>query len=155
MGSLSRRKGATFERAVVSRINDFFESRGIEFNCRRNLEQYQEKNLTDIDIPFHAIECKHYKDGWAYKPEWWEQAVESAGTKIPVLIFRYNRKPIQVCIPMYAINPEWDADPRLTCVISLDHWFEVLTRNWDCYVRSSYPRDKYMCGAYGGPSSRV
>jgi hypothetical protein len=133
MSALSRTKGATFERAIVKEINNFFESEGIPFSCKRNLDQYQLADLTDIDIPFHSVECKHYKDGWAYKPEWLKQTVEAAGEKIPVLIFRYNRKPIQVCLPMYAINTEWEVDPYLNCVISLDQWFEVLRRNWDVY----------------------
>ena len=133
MSALSRTKGATFERAIVKEINNFFESEGIAYSCKRNLDQYQIANLSDIDIPFHAVECKHYKEGWAYKPEWLKQTIEAAGKKIPVLIFRYNRKPIQVCIPMYAINPEWEVDPYLNCVISLDQWFEVMKRNWDLY----------------------
>ena len=133
MSALSRTKGATFERAIVKEINSFFESEGIPYSCKRNLDQYQIADLTDIDIPFHAVECKHYKEGWAYKPEWLKQTIAAAGEKIPVLIFRYNRKPIQVCLPMHAITPEWEVDPYLNCVISLDQWFEVLRRNWDHY----------------------
>jgi hypothetical protein len=159
MSSLSRTKGASFERSIVKQLNQFFESEGIDYSCKRNLDQYQQKNLTDIDIPFHAVECKHYKDGWNFRPEWLEQTIEAAGKtrgyNIPILIFRFNRKPVRVCLPMHAINPEWEVDPYLNCVISLDQWFEVLKRNWEHYLRNSYPRDKYMSGAYGGLSSRV
>ena len=129
----SRNKGAQFERDIATILNGFFADNGIDFKTKRNLDQYQTANLTDIDIPFHAVECKHYKEGWAYKPEWLKQTIEAAGEKIPVLIFRYNRKPIQVCLPMYAINPEWEVDPYLNCVISMDQWFEVMKRNWDLY----------------------
>jgi len=133
MGSLSRTKGASFERAIVKRLNEFFEAEGMPHSCKRNLEQYQTANLSDIDIPFHSVECKHYKEGWAYKKEWLEQTIEAAEDKIPVLIFRYNRKPIQVCLPMYAVNPQWEVDPYFNCVISLEQWIEVLKRNWDHY----------------------
>ena len=98
MSALSRTKGATFERAVVKEINNFFETEGIDFSCKRNLDQYQTANLTDIDIPFHAVECKHYKEGWAYKPEWLKQTIEAAGEKIPVLFFGTTENPYKfVC----------------------------------------------------------
>ena len=61
MGADSRRKGASFERSVVFAINEWLESQDIDFNCKRNLDQYQQANLADIDIPYHAVECKHYK----------------------------------------------------------------------------------------------
>ena len=57
----SRNKGAAFEREIVHRLNDFFVDQDIIFDCKRNLSQYQIKNLTDIEIPYHAIECKLYK----------------------------------------------------------------------------------------------
>lgn len=137
MGANSRNKGASFERSVVSKINEWLESQAINFSCKRNLDQYQQKNLADIDIPYHAVECKHYADGWTYKPEWLKQVQESAGNKIPVLIYKYNRKPIQVCLPMYAVNPEWSAESDLTCIMTMENWFEVMSRNWQHYERIS------------------
>ena len=133
MGADSRRKGASFERSVVFAINEWLESQDIDFNCKRNLDQYQQANLADIDIPYHAVECKHYKEGWPYKPEWLKQVHEAAGEKIPVLIYKYNHKPIQVCLPLYAINTAWEIEHNLNCVITMDQWFEVMNRNWSRY----------------------
>lgn len=139
MGADSRRKGATFERSVVLKINEWLESQGINFLCKRNLDQYQTANLADIDIPYHAVECKHYREGWTYKPEWLEQVHESAGAKIPVLIYKYNRKPPQVCLPMYAVNTQWEVDQNFNCVISLGQWFEVMSKNWSRYEEIMEP----------------
>ena len=47
----SRNKGAAFERDIVKRLNIFFEAQGIDVRCKRNLDQYQAKNLCDITIP--------------------------------------------------------------------------------------------------------
>jgi hypothetical protein len=120
---------------VVAQINEWLESQDINFNCKRNLDQYQQKDLADIDIPYHAVECKHYADGWTYKPEWLAQVREAAGDKIPVLIYKYNRKPIQVCLPMYAVNTEWPAKNDLVCIMTMEDWFEVMNRNWRHYER--------------------
>ena len=59
----SRNKGASYERKVVGILNDFFLQNNFDVTCKRNLDQYQTKNLSDINIPFHSIECKHYKEG--------------------------------------------------------------------------------------------
>ena len=50
----SRTKGATFEREVAKILNEFFESEGIDYTCKRNLDQYQSKDLCDINMPYHA-----------------------------------------------------------------------------------------------------
>ena len=43
----SRNKGAAFERHIARLLNEFFKNNNIEFKCKRNLEQYQEKELGD------------------------------------------------------------------------------------------------------------
>ena len=104
----SRNKGASYERKVVGILNEFFLQNNFDVTCKRNLDQYQTKNLSDINIPFHSIECKHYKEGNWLKPEWWRQVCESADNEgtIPILIFKFNRIPTRVAIPFHAINPE-------------------------------------------------
>jgi hypothetical protein len=68
MGKInSRNKGASFERDIASRLNSFFEKQGIDYKVKRNLEQYQEKDLGDLNIPKHTIECKRYNTGNWYK----------------------------------------------------------------------------------------
>ena len=130
----SRTKGATFERDVAKILNEFFESEGIDYVCKRNLDQYQSKNLCDINIPHHAVECKFYKEGDWYQQGWWDQVCKSTDGRIPVLIFKYNRKPIRVCVPLYAINPEWDEDNDKVTVMPIEEWLEVLRNNWDLYL---------------------
>ena len=130
----SRTKGATFEREVAKILNDFFESEGIDYVCKRNLDQYQSKNLCDINIPHHAVECKFYKEGDWYQQGWWDQVCKSTDGRIPVLIFKYNRKPIRVCVPLYAINSEWEKDDNKVTVMPIKEWLEVLRKNWDLYL---------------------
>jgi hypothetical protein len=105
MGKInSRTKGAAFERDIAKRLNIFFEENGIDFKAKRNLEQYQEKDLGDLDIPNHIIECKRYASGNWYKDEWWLQVCDSCGEdNIPVLIWKYNHQPIRVCVPLWSI----------------------------------------------------
>ena len=129
----SRTKGASYERQVVGILNEFFVKNNFDFSCKRNLDQYQTKGMCDIAIPNHAIECKHYKQGNWYKKDWWDQVCESAQGRIPVLIFKFNRVPTRVAVPLYAINPDWDRDDDSIAVLSLEQWLEVLKKNWDSY----------------------
>jgi len=131
----SRTKGASYERDIVKILNEFFLKNNFNFICKRNLDQYQTKNLSDINIPFHAIECKHYKEGNWLKSEWWRQVCTTAEAEdtIPVLIFKFNRVPTRVAIPFYAINPEWEVDNQKMAIMSMDDWLEILLRNWQTY----------------------
>ena len=132
----SKAKGSAFERQVVSAMNDFFEKSGIDFVCERNLEQVRTGNQCDILIPFHSIECKHYKKAnfhW-FKQQGWNQAVNAASGRIPVLVFKYNRVPTRVVIPMCAINTSWDKDNEKIAVISFPEWLRVLSLNWSSYA---------------------
>jgi hypothetical protein len=55
MGAMSRRKGATFEREVANLIRD-----QLGFDCKRNLEQYQQGGDDLSGVPGWSIECKRY-----------------------------------------------------------------------------------------------
>jgi hypothetical protein len=59
----SRNKGADYERDTCKKLNEFFAGHGFDITCKRNLDQYQSADQADIKIPYHAIECKAYKDG--------------------------------------------------------------------------------------------
>ena len=133
MASLSRTKGVTFERAIVKEINNFFESEGVPYNCKRNLDQYQQKELCDLDIPFHAVECKFYKEGEWLKSAWWDQVCSASNGRIPVLIFKFNRRPIRVCVPLHAMNLDWPHENDKICVMDMEHWLDVLKKNWRRY----------------------
>ena len=115
----SRNKGASFEREVVNILNQFFQDNGLDYSCKRNLDQYQEAGQCDVPIPFHAVECKSYKEGTWIKSDWWRQVCESAKGDIPVLIYKFNRVPIRVCVPLYAINPDWEKDNQKIAILPL------------------------------------
>jgi len=129
----SRQKGAAFERDIVKRLNGFAAKAGFDFSCKRNLDQYQARDLCDIEIPGHAIECKAYKDGFWYRTEWWEQVVRASDGRIPVLVWKFNNKPIRVTLPLYAIAPDLPQDPDRVCVVFLEEWFKILQDNWHRY----------------------
>ena len=129
----SRNKGAQFERDVARILNEFFQENGIDYETKRNLDQYQQKDQCDLNIPFHSLECKFYKEGDWLKTAWWEQVCEISGHNIPVLIYKFNRKPIRVCTPLFAINLDWPREKDKICIMSMEDWLEVLKRNWSDY----------------------
>ncbi len=96
MGAMSRRKGATFEREVASLIRDH-----LGYECKRNLEQYQQGGDDLSGVPGWSIECKRYA---TVKPAdiklFWLQCEAQASVKglRPVLFVKQDRKPIQVYI---------------------------------------------------------
>lgn len=129
----SRNKGAQFERDVVRILNNFFIEEGIDYQTKRNLDQYQQKDLCDLQIPHHSIEFKFYKEGDWLKSAWWDQVCKASEDNIPVLIFKFNRRPIRVCIPLYAINTEWVKDNQAIAIMAIDDWLSVLKTNWKSY----------------------
>ena len=129
----SRNKGAQFERDIAKILNEFFIEEGIDYQTKRNLDQYQQKDLCDLDMPYFAIECKFYKEGDLLKPAWWTQVCKSSNGKIPALIYKFNRRPIRVCVPLSAINTGWNVDHSRVAVLSMDDWLSVLKTNWKLY----------------------
>ena len=65
-------------------------------DLRRNLSQYQDVDLCDIELEPFAIECKRYAKGSWYQKDWIEQVNRAAAriNMIPVLIWKYDRLPI-------------------------------------------------------------
>tara|TARA_R110000787_G_scaffold66202_1_gene148815 strand:+ start:4849 stop:5259 length:411 start_codon:yes stop_codon:yes gene_type:complete len=123
----SRSKGASFERAICTKINDFLVGMNSPIRVKRNLDQYQMAGMCDVELPNHAIECKAYKSGWWFAPAWWQQVVESCGDKTPILIYKFNNKGIRVCAPLYFVNPSLPRDNDRTVVMTLDEWFNILS----------------------------
>lgn len=107
----SRNKGATFERAIAIELELLL---GIGF--ARNLEQSRAVDHCDLipsdpAFPF-SLELKAYAEGTGCKPAWQEQAARAAvkNGKLPAVIYKYNRRPVRVSIPMTALgcaHPEW------------------------------------------------
>ena len=94
MGAMSRRKGATFEREVASLIRDH-----LGYECKRNLEQYQQGGDDLSGVPGWSIECKRYASCVPSDIKtFWLQCDAPAAAKAlrPVLFVKQDRKPIQV-----------------------------------------------------------
>lgn len=104
MGALSRNKGAAFEREIARELCLLT---GIGF--KRELEQVREAGYGDLTaddpaFPF-LIECKRYAAGNGPAQAWIDQAeraAEKAG-KLSAVVFRYDRQPVRVSVPMRAI----------------------------------------------------
>ena len=104
----SRQKGAAFERDVCKLIKEEF-----SIDVKRNLEQYQTKDMGDIMLNPFLIECKKYAQQGAnwFKTDWWEQVKRASQNEyIPVLVYKYDRQPIRVVLPLVAINPDFEPD---------------------------------------------
>ena len=124
MGKInSRNKGASFEREVAKLINQYFDEINYDYKVKRNLEQYQEKDLGDLNVPNHTIECKRYASGNWYKEQWWQQVCDACRDTVPVLIWKYNHQPMRVCVPLWAIDWSCDVkDNSVTLVMTFEHW---------------------------------
>lgn len=119
----SRTKGAAFERLVVNKINECLKDNGQEDRVSRNFDQSWKAGLADIYFRNFCIECKRYgkSNTNMYKQDWWEQVLKSAGDKYtPVLIYKFDRKPIYVVVPCYVVSPDNPKDNRLTYMCSLE-----------------------------------
>ena len=131
MGSLSRTKGATFEREVAKFI-------GLElgFTLRRNLRQYQTATEFDLicDNPswIFGIECKRAASGRDPLTSWKEQVVAAAeqasamGPTIrPVIAYRFDGQHMRFAMPMSAIGGFWFADSGAWADFTASDWVHV------------------------------
>ena len=123
----SRQKGASFEREISNKINEWFqEYTGYDIEVKRDLEQYRASDHGDIiGLPGWTIECKRYNSHGSiyYKREWWEQVVTASlrdGTQ-PVLIYKYDRQPICCVVFMSSINSDY-AGKDATVIIPFETW---------------------------------
>lgn len=101
----SRNKGATFERSIAIELELLT---GIQF--KRDIEQYRAADHGDLipsdaDWPF-TLECKRYASGTGCAPAWIIQATKAAKAdgRIPAVIFKFDRLPIRVAVPMTALG---------------------------------------------------
>ena len=114
----SRAKGAAFERDIVNLLKNFCNTHKANIHISRNFEQLYKKDQCDINFLNYAIECKRYAKGKTYKKGWWDQVCIAAGkTRIPVLVFKYDRADINVALPFYAFmeNEPIDNNKVFTC----------------------------------------
>ena len=125
-----RTKGASFERQIAKKLNEFFEKKNIYCTAKRNLDQYQVKSLADIDLPYFSIECKRYNSGVGYKKEWWVQTKKASQNKVPVLVYKYNHQPIRVVIPLNFINSTIGLSDEVA-EVTFDTFLTLLEKSWD------------------------
>jgi hypothetical protein len=86
MSKLARNRGAQYEREVATAVFDVL---GVKI--KRNLQQYQEAELGDLELGPFLIECKRRRKIAVY--EWMEQADKACKpNQTPVVIFRGDGK---------------------------------------------------------------
>lgn len=109
----SRNKGLRFELSIASLIDD-----DLGIKLHRNLEQSRTADHGDLissdpSWPF-CIECKRYASGYQPKDEWWQQVctASEAVRKIPILVYKFDRLPIRVRVPIGFVQLEKTYDKR-------------------------------------------
>ena len=121
-----RNKGRAFESQCIKLID---EALGIKLI--RDIEQYRASDHGDLlGLPF-TIECKRYAmaNGGMHHESWWQQVLKAHEANpeslAPVLIYKYDRAPIRVVVPLYFINDEY-AGMAETVTLTLDCWFMLV-----------------------------
>lgn len=91
----------------------------------RDLEQTRTADHGDLissdpSWPF-CIECKRYAKGYLPKDEWWEQVCTASDLvrKIPILIYKFDRLPIRVRVPIAFVQLEKTYDKRYVADLDL------------------------------------
>ena len=120
----SRNKGASFEREVANLLtNDL----NLTNSIRRVLEQTREKHLPDLILGRWYLECKRYGSGAEPLDAWWKQVLEATKNKgIPALVYKFDRRPIKVRVPIGAINPSLHLDSPFTADLLWDDFIFLL-----------------------------
>tara|TARA_R110002167_G_scaffold233547_2_gene438757 strand:+ start:1505 stop:1924 length:420 start_codon:yes stop_codon:yes gene_type:complete len=127
----SRNKGASFERMIATSLS---EELGLNVKLKRILEQTREKYLPDLIFGDWYLECKRYASGKEPATAWWQQVIDASKDRgIPTLIYKFDRQPIKVRIPLHAINNNLPVNNLITCDL-----------NWNDFIyliKSLYPDD--------------
>ena len=120
----SRNKGASFEREIANELTTKLE---LKHQLKRILEQTREKHLPDLILGRWYLECKRYGSGNEPMDSWWEQVVSASGKdKIPALIYKFDRRPIKVRVPIGAINPDLHIDSPFNADLLWDDFIFLL-----------------------------
>ena len=120
----SRNKGASFEREVANLLtNDL----GLKKSIRRILEQTREKHLPDLMIGRWYIECKRYGSGAEPLEAWWQQVLDATKEKgIPALVYKFDRRPIKVRVPLSVLNENFSFNENVTCDLSFEDFITLI-----------------------------
>ena len=120
----SRNNGASFEREVANLLN---EDLGLKNGLKRILEQTREKFLPDLILGRLYIECKRYGSGAEPLEAWWQQVLDATKDKgIPALVYKFDRRPIKVRVPIGAINPDLHIDSPFNADLLWDDFIFLL-----------------------------
>ena len=120
----SRNKGASFEREIANELTTRLE---LKHQLKRILEQTREKHLPDLILGRWYLECKRYGSGNEPMDSWWEQVVSaSGGDKIPALIYKFDRRPIKVRIPLSILNENFSFNENVTCDLSFEDFITLI-----------------------------
>ena len=90
---MQRRKGASAERELFGILRD-----ELGLIVERNLQQTRAGGADCLSIDGLAIEVKRQEK--AFSEAWWRQAVEQAGSRVPVLAYRQSRQPWRFVLPL-------------------------------------------------------
>ena len=120
----SRNKGASFEREVANLLT---KDLNLTNNIRRILEQTREKHLPDLILGRWYLECKRYGTGAEPLEARWQQVLDATRQRgIPALVYKFNRRPIKVRVPLGAINPDLHLDSPFTADLLWDDFIFLL-----------------------------
>ena len=73
------------------------------------------------------IECKRYASGAEPLEAWWQQVLDATRTKgIPALVYKFDRRPIKVRVPLGAINPALHLDSPFNADLLWDDFIFLL-----------------------------
>ena len=118
----SRNKGASFEREIANELTTRLK---LKHQLKRILEQTREKHLPDLILGRWYLECKRYGSGNEPMDSWWEQVVSaSGGDKIPALIYKFDRRPIKVRVPLSILNENFSFNENVTCDLSFEDFIK-------------------------------
>ena len=127
----SRNKGAAFEREIANLLNEELE---LTIPLKRILEQTREKFLPDLILGRWHLECKRYGQGNEPIENWWNQVLDSIKEReLPALIYKFNKRPIKVRVPLYSVNPSLDKDNFNTC--------DLLWKDFVYLIKTLYQED--------------
>ena len=99
-GKTSRTKGHNFERLICNKINAKMVESDLPYEVSRNLDQTRDGGSDIVGLHNYTIECKRYAKGCRPQKAWWDQVVKSADNTIPLLIYKFGRKQIEVQFPV-------------------------------------------------------
>jgi len=124
----SRVKGASGERQVAKILQE-----KLGLDVKRELRQTQNAGFGDLVcepcIGFN-IEVKTYAKGTGCKESWWEQSSRAAARSglIPVVIYKYDRRPWRVEMPLSCVVSDDDSDHRINMSIESFCYFVSITK---------------------------